>query len=41
MTEAIELPKAEAMEFDDARHDEAIDEPSAGCFCSLCIMSST
>jgi hypothetical protein len=41
MKAAIELQKAEAMEFDDELHDEAIDQPSAGRFCSLCIMSST
>jgi hypothetical protein len=41
MKAAIGLQKAEAMEFDDELHDEAIDQPSAGRFCSLCIMSST
>ena len=41
MKESIERQKAEATEFDDELRDEAIDQPSAGCFCSLCIMSST
>jgi hypothetical protein len=40
MTDAIEPQKAETTEFDDELHDEAIDQPAAGRFCSLCIMSS-